>query len=82
MEYLMKLRLRKALLLLNGPSSISEVAELSGFRDSNYFSRFVRQYFDYSPREIRKKYNSGELEPDVLLKKLQSTRLHAAKYKN
>ena len=82
MEYLMTLRLRKALLLLNGPSPVSVVAELSGFSDSNYFSRLVRKYFNCSPLEIRRKYNSGELDPDILLKKLQSTRLHTDEDKN
>lgn len=70
MEYLMMLRLRKALLLLNGPASVGEVARQSGFPDSNYFSRLIRHYFGYSPREIRKKYNSGKLTPNMLLKDL------------
>ena len=77
MEYLMMLRLRKALLLLNGPASVGEVARQSGFPDSNYFSRLIRQYFGYSPREIRKKYNSGKLTPNMLLKDLPLNQLAA-----
>ena len=37
MEYLMMLRLRKALLLLNGPASVGEVARQSGFRTATIF---------------------------------------------
>ena len=66
-EYLINLRLRKALLLLNFPNSIVEVARLSGFSDSNYFARMIRKRTGYTPKEIQSKYISGELTEEYLL---------------
>ena len=68
-EYLLQLRLKKAILLLNGSASISEIARQTGFQDNNYFSRIITKRFGCSPRKIRQKYNSGELTPEVLLEK-------------
>ena len=54
-EYLNKVRVDKAeQLLLNTDASISEIAFLSGFNDSNYFSRKFKQIKGKTPREIRK----------------------------
>ena len=69
-EYLLLLRLRKAVLLLNGSSPISEIAAETGFPDRNYFSRIIRQRLGCSPREIRRKYYSRELSPDDLIDRL------------
>lgn len=71
-EYLINLRLRKALLLLNFPNSVTETARLSGFSDGNYFSRLIRKRTGYAPMEIRKKYLSGELTAETLLDRLES----------
>ena len=69
--YLLALRIRRAILLLNGTETIGEVAVRSGFPDSNYFSRIVRDRLGLSPREIRRKYSTGELSPDALLDRLK-----------
>ena len=56
-EYLNKVRVDKAeQLLLNTDASISEIAFLSGFNDSNYFSRKFKQIKGKTPREIRKAF--------------------------
>jgi two-component system response regulator YesN len=34
--------------------SISEIADVTGFEDSNYFSRMFRQFTGNSPRDYRK----------------------------
>ena len=68
--YLLLLRIRRAILLLNGSETIGEVAVRSGFPDSNYFSRIIRDRLGLSPREIRRKYDTGELSPDVLLERI------------
>lgn len=53
-EFLISARLRKAALLLpNKDLSISEIAEQSGFSDSNYFCRQFRKHFGSSPVKYR-----------------------------
>jgi AraC-like DNA-binding protein len=53
-EYIMLARLRRAAtLLLNIELSITSVAELSGFSDSNYFCRIFRKNFGSSPKQYR-----------------------------
>ena len=64
------LRLRKAVVLLNGPAPIGEIAAQTGFPDSNYFSRIIRSRLGFSPREIRQRYNSRKLSPEDLLERL------------
>ena len=56
-EYLLNLRMSKAAaMLLKSRKSISEIALDCGFRDSNYFSRQFRNYYNCSPREYRQKF--------------------------
>lgn len=53
MAYLQNLRLRKAAELLRrkgAAPSVTEVAQLCGFEDSNYFSRCFRKFAGMSPR--------------------------------
>jgi len=69
-EYLMNLRLRKAVLLLNFPNSIEETATLCGIPDSNYFARLIRKRTGFSPKEIQRKYFVQELTVDELLDRL------------
>ncbi len=53
--YLIRLRLRYAAALLSKTElSISEIAEQSGFYDSNYFSKQFRNHFHLSPSRYRK----------------------------
>ena len=54
-RYLIRLRLSHAEALLAGTDlPMTEVAERSGFDDSNYFSRVFRRNRGCSPREYRK----------------------------
>lgn len=56
-EYLLRVRITKAAEQLSqSDSSISEVALNCGFRDSNYFSRQFRKFYNCSPREYRKRF--------------------------
>lgn len=53
-DYLLRVRLRHAAKLLRQSTlAISEVAEASGFADSNYFSRKFRETYGKSPRAYR-----------------------------
>lgn len=56
-DYLLNLRLTKAAeILLKDDCAISEVAVNCGFRDSNYFSRQFRKFYNCSPRDYRKRF--------------------------
>lgn len=53
-EYLTRLRLDRACRLLDNPDlSIREIAEMSGFSDPDYFSRFFKQNMGMRPGEYR-----------------------------
>lgn len=55
-EYLLRLRLKKSVMLLLNPElSISEIAEQTGFSDSNYFCRQFRSHYGTSPQKYRKR---------------------------
>ncbi len=57
LKYINSLRLKYALELLEFDyHSISEIAEMSGFRDPKYFSRFVKTETGHYPSEIRRKF--------------------------
>lgn len=71
-EYLLRLRLRKAILMLTSPTSVSGVALQSGFRDNNYFSRQFRKRTGLSPREFQKRYRNMQVTVQELLDKLAS----------
>ncbi|MFA6929948.1 MAG: AraC family transcriptional regulator [Lentisphaeria bacterium] len=62
-DYLIKLRIKKALLLLCSSSSITRVAGQVGFHDSNYFARQFRRQNGMTPREFQKKY---QVNPNIL----------------
>ena len=54
-QYLIRLRIAKACHLLSDPAlSIADVAEQTGFTDSNYFSRQFKQIMGQSPQRYRK----------------------------
>ena len=55
LEYIVRLRLRHgAKALTETRKSIAEIAEETGFSDSNYFSKRFRNFYGVSPREYRK----------------------------
>lgn len=56
-NYLMNIRLLKAKqMLIETHLSITEISNLSGFCDSNYFSKQFHKKFSCSPKDIRKIY--------------------------
>ena len=56
LEYLIRVRLKKASVLLQNPElGIAEVADMTGFSDSNYFCRLFRKNFGVSPGKYRQK---------------------------
>lgn len=71
-EYLLRLRLRKAVLMLTSPMSITAVAQQAGFRDNNYFSRQFRKKLGLSPREFQKKYTNMQITVQDLLAKFSA----------
>ncbi len=53
-QFLLDLRMEYAIRLLHeGEKSIKEIALLSGFSDSKYFSRVVKEAFGFSPSALR-----------------------------
>ena len=53
-EYLVRLRIREALRLLDNPNaSITDIAFTVGFNDTSYFSRTFKKYMNHSPSEFR-----------------------------
>lgn len=60
-EYLMRVRMKKARELLeNSDLSVKLIAEQVGFPDNNYFSKAFKNYWGFSPTEI--KYSKNTLE--------------------
>lgn len=53
-EYVQKLRMEKAKILLNEEGlKIQEISEMLGYKDKNYFSKAFRNYYHLSPSEYR-----------------------------
>jgi AraC-like DNA-binding protein len=61
MQYVIQLRLLYAASLLkNTTDTISEIAAISGFTDSNYFARRFRSYVQMSPGEYRRTHSDRD----------------------
>ena len=74
MDYLIRLRLRRAaLLLFHDDHQITEIALETGFYDGNYFARKFRQVFGCSPRDFRRRCQTEELRLNDELDKLRLT---------
>ena len=59
-ELIRDLRFRKAAELLEtGSQTMTEIAFLTGFYDSHYFSKCFKQVYGMSPSEYRKMKNEG-----------------------
>ena len=62
-EHLWDLRLEKGLkLLFSSDLPISKIATLSGFKNPNHFSRYVKDNFNHPPTTLRNKFHQRELE--------------------
>ncbi len=56
MQYIIKLRMKKAIsLLAENELSVKEVSLLCGFSDDKYFSRVFKRKYGYSPSQLREK---------------------------
>ena len=60
-EYLIRLRLKRAIRLLAGKEQLSEIARQSGFADTNYFCRQFKKHLQISPRNFQSRIKSGEV---------------------
>lgn len=69
-EYLLKLRLKKALLMLMSPDQISNIAIQCGFCDNNYFARQFRKRLGMSPSNFHREYMHHRISVSDMLKKL------------
>lgn len=59
-KLILKLRIMKACGLLRSSAlTISEISDLCGFENQNYFSRYFRQQMGGAPREYRKRYTEA-----------------------
>ena len=71
MDYLIKLRLRKAaLLIFHSDRQITDIGIDCGFGDGNYFARKFKQIFGCSPREFRRMTLANELNISEEIEKL------------
>lgn len=63
LRYLWNIRIRKACVYLASTDlPIADIAALTGFEDSNYFSRRFRQALGMTPRDYRLRSYSGEAD--------------------
>ena len=63
-DYIHQMRMESAGHLLNiTDKSITEIALLTGYNDSGYFSKVFHRHFGMSPSRYRKKQRPGEIEP-------------------
>lgn len=62
-QYLWNLRTEKALeLLFTSKLPISKIAALSGFKNANHFSRYIKEKFQQPPNKLRKNHYYREPE--------------------
>ncbi len=62
-EYLTTLRMERAYELLKDERAnylVKDVAEATGFTDTNYFSRIFRQHWGISPSSVKEAQSPGE----------------------
>ncbi len=69
MEYMLQLRIRRAVMALAGNMSISNAAEVSGFKDVNYFCRQFKKRFGVTPMQFRNQVINGVIDPAEALER-------------
>ncbi|WJH37586.1 helix-turn-helix transcriptional regulator [Paenibacillus sp. CC-CFT747] len=65
MNFLLKIRMERARLLLEKPLTIEQVASSVGFSDALYFSKQFKKWYGASPSDYRQE-NQGKLRFDCL----------------
>lgn len=60
-DYLIQLRLKKAITMLNQGCPVKRTAESVGYQDPYYFSRLFKKYLGMSPSQIGKTFPSYQL---------------------
>ena len=60
-NYLNKLRFNKAISLISKGFSVTEVSEMVGFHDYNYFSRAFKKNMGFTPSESRKEDSTDRI---------------------
>lgn len=62
LQYIQNYRMKMAKKLIKeGNTPISQVAQMVGFGDYNYFGRTFRNHYGCTPTQMAKKYNSGNV---------------------
>lgn len=63
-QYLLKLRMERAMLLLSEPLTIGQIAASVGFADPFHFSKQFKKWHGYSPTELRgKRFGMEHFQP-------------------
>ena len=58
--FVKNIRMKRAKQLLKDKNLyVSEVADMTGFKDYRYFSKVFKAHFQMSPKEYSQKYNEG-----------------------
>lgn len=68
MEYMSRLRIKRAIMALTGNMSVNNAAEVSGFKDVNYFCRQFKKRFGLTPMQFRNQVINGVIDPAEILK--------------
>ena len=63
-QYLLKTRMNEALMLLVGGVSVTETAQMVGYKDVFQFSRAYKKYYGYSPRFAKEHYSVKTNNPE------------------
>ena len=69
MEYMLQLRIRKAVMALAGNMSVNNASEVSGFKDVNYFCRQFKKRFGLTPMQFRNQVINGIIDPAEALER-------------
>ncbi|KJD34748.1 hypothetical protein PK35_03095 [Tamlana nanhaiensis] len=60
-EFISTIQMKKAALLLKSTNyTISEISQICGFNDANYFSKIFKKYFGQTPKSFQLKHKSNK----------------------
>ena len=69
-EYLIRMRLKRAITLFDSLNTLPDIARNSGFADANYFSRQFRKHFNCPPREFMRQAAAGKINVELAIDSL------------